>query len=125
LLYSTLNPYGVAPPLVTAAQVAGMAIVGAAGGLRRAWEVRPLVVRGVLLGATGAMLTLVFDLLTNVATGLVFGQMKVWILGGIPFSLVHIGWNAALFASLGPAIVAVLARYRARLSPPPRSSSPA
>jgi len=117
LLYSLLNPYGVAPPLVTAAQVLGMALVGAAGGLRRVWEVRPLVLRGVLLGVAAALLTAVFDLLTNVATGLVFGQMKVWILGGIPFSLVHIGWNAAVFARLGPAIVAVLARYRARLSP--------
>ena len=117
LLYTLLNPYGPAPPLVMLAQVIGMAVSGALGAwfagigapswtvLRRAW----------MLGLCAIVATAAFDLVTNVATGLVFGQMKYWLLAGIPFSLWHIGFNVALFATIGPPLTAVLARYAARL----------
>ena len=117
LLFSLLNPYGAAHPLVTASQVVGEALVGATGGAAGGLAARPVVTRAVVLGLAGALLTLIYDLLTNVATGIVYGQMRATLLGGIPFALWHIGTNCALFASLGPALVAVLARYRARLSP--------
>ena len=117
LLYSLLNPYGMAHPLVTTAQVVGEALVGATGGAAVGLAQAQAGVRAVVLGVAGALLTLVYDLVTNVATGIVFGQMRVTLLGGIPFALWHIGTNTALFAGLGPALVAVLARYRARLSP--------
>ncbi len=122
LLYSLLNPYGTAHPLVTAAQVAGEALVGAAGGAAAGLARATVAVRVTVLALAGALLTLVYDVITNLATGIVFGQMRVTLIGGIPFALWHIGTNAALFAGLGPALVAVLARYRLRLSPsPPRS----
>ena len=119
LLYSLLNPYGMAHPLVTASQVIGEALVGAAGGATLGFARSPAMMRAVLLGLTGALLALCYDLLTNVATGVVFGQMRVTLLGGIPFALWHIAWVTVLFAALGPALVAVLVRYRARLSPSP------
>jgi hypothetical protein len=119
LLYSVLNPYGVAPPLVTGAQVVGEALVGATGGWTSGWSRAPVAVRAALLGLVGALLTLVYDAITNAATGLTFGQMRVTLMGGIPFALWHIATNTALFAALGPALVSVLARYRARLSPVP------
>ena len=62
------------------------------------------------------MFTVWFDLVTNVATGLVFGQMRVVLLQGIPFALWHTGSNILLFALLGTPLVAVFGRYRARLS---------
>lgn len=117
LLYTLLNPYGPAPPLVMLAQVGGMAMAGALGAVfaraggpawrpwRRAW----------VLGLSAVVATVVFDLLTNVATGLVFGQMRYWLLAGIPFSLWHIGFNVAIFAVVGTPLTAVLARYAARL----------
>ncbi len=120
LLYSLLNPYGTAHPLVTASQVLGEALVGATGGTAAGLARAPAAVRAAVLGLAGALLTLVYDLVTNVATGIVFGQMRVTLLGGIPFALWHIGTNAALFAAIGPVLVAVLQRYRARLSPPSR-----
>lgn len=123
LMYSLLNPYGAAHPLVTSAQVIGEALVGATGGATGGFAGVPAALRSLLLGLTGALLTIVYDLITNVATGIIFGQMRVTLLGGIPFALWHIATNTALFASLGPALVAVLARYRSRLSPLPSPSS--
>ncbi len=118
LIYSVLNPYGMAPPLVTGAQVAGEALAGAAGGFAVGVATWPVGARAVVLGAIGAGLTAVYDLLTNVATGVVFGQMRTVLLGGIPFALWHIATNVGLFAIVGTALAAVLVRYRARLSSP-------
>jgi hypothetical protein len=117
LLYTLLNPYGPAPPLVMAAQILGMALAGVAGGAfalaggprwsatRRAW----------VLAVVAVVVTAIYDVLTNLATGLVFGQVATWMLAGIPFSLWHIGFNVALFAAIGTPLCAVLARYAARL----------
>ncbi len=118
LAYSLLNPYGPAHPLVTAAQVAGNAVTGLAGAAfaRLGLPSRPAAARLVALVATAIAVTATYDLLTNVATGLVFGQMRTWLLAGIPFALWHIGWNIALFATLGGPLSAVSARYAARLS---------
>jgi len=118
LAYSLLNPYGPAHPVITAAQVAGMAAAGAAGawfariGLPR----RPAGLRAVSLAVVAVLVTAFYDVLTNVATGLVFGQMRTWLVAGIPFSLWHIGFNVALFAALGTPLSAVFARYAERLS---------
>jgi ABC-type Fe3+-siderophore transport system permease subunit len=125
LLYTLLNPYGPAPPVVMLAQVLGNLTAGLAGAaFARAsgplWSIR---VRAFALGAVAVVLTAFYDLLTNVATGLVFGQMRYWLVAGIPFSLWHIGFNVALFAALGTPLTAVLARYGERLSA--SSSSPA
>jgi len=118
LVYSLLNPYGPAPPLIVISQVIGEAGFGLGGGVlghlgieRRSWSVR---VAALLLAAL--ILTLFFDLITNLATGLLFGQMRVILIGGIPFAALHMGVNAALFAAVGAPLAAVLARYRERLS---------
>jgi uncharacterized membrane protein len=70
----------------------------------------------LVLAVTGALLTVFFDLITNVATGLLFGQIRATLIGGVPFALLHVGSNVALFALLGTPLIAVFARYRARLS---------
>ncbi len=117
LLYTLLNPYGPAPPLVMAAQVLGMAIAGGSGALFAAlggphW---PAVRRAIVLVGVAIVVTALYDLMTNVATGLVFGQMRLVLLAGIPFSLWHIGFNVALFAAIGTPLAAVLSRYAERL----------
>ena len=118
LVYSVLNPYGPAHPLVTLGQVAGIALAGAAGGAIAGVGVsrHSFPVRAVTLALTGAAITVVFDLLTNVMAGLVYGQMRAVLIGGIPFSLWHIGTNVALFALIGSPLLLVCARYRSRLS---------
>lgn len=118
LLYSLLNPYGPAHPLVTAAQVLGSASAGVAGALfaRAGLPGRSVFLRSATLALAALVVTAFFDLITNVATGLVFGQMRVWLVGGIPYSLWHIGTNIALFVALGTSLTAVCARYAERLS---------
>jgi hypothetical protein len=119
LIYSLLNPYGAAHPLVTGAQVAGEALAGLTGGWSANLAQRPAAWRAIVLGAIGAGLTAVYDLLTNVASGLVYGQMRAVLIGGIPFALWHIGTNVGLFAVVGTALLGVLVRYRERLAPVP------
>src|SRR5207244_7963695 len=62
LIYSVLNPYGMAPPLVTAAQVVGEALAGLAGGGAAALAGWPVAARALALGVMGAVLTAVYDL---------------------------------------------------------------
>lgn len=115
-VHSLLNPLGPAPPQLLAAQMAGYAIVGAAGGLcgRRRIE----GARGaVACAALGFVLTLVYDLLTTAATALISlgaGGMREGAWGifaaGLAFTIVHVGVNTALFAV---AVVPILAAARA------------
>ena len=118
LVYSLLNPYGAAHPLVTLSQVIGESGYVLGGGLLAALGLArwPLALRMAALGAAALPLTLFFDLITNLATGLLYGQQRVILLGGIPFALVHLAGNAVLFAGVGAPLAAVLARYRERLS---------
>lgn len=117
LVFSVLNPYGVAHPLVTASQVAGESVAGWVGGMSAGLAALPAAFRAAWLGVLGAGITAGFDLLTNLATGVVLGQMRAVLIGGVPFALWHMGTNVALFAVVGTPVVAVLSRYRSRLSP--------
>jgi uncharacterized membrane protein len=118
LLFSLLNPYGAAHPLVTLAQVMGIATAGVAGGLAARSMVPdlPRALRAGVLAVVGLCLTAFFDFLTNLAAGIVYGQLRAMLIGGIPFSLVHIGTNVLLFAVVGTPLAAVFGRYRLRLS---------
>lgn len=117
LLFTLLNPYGPAPPLVMLAQVLGMSLAGAAGAAfaRAGGAGWPAPRRAAVLAIIAAVITAIYDLMTNVATGVQFGQMRLVLLAGIPFSLWHIGFNVALFAVIGTPLAAVLARYAERL----------
>jgi hypothetical protein len=117
LVYTLLNPYGPAHPVVMLSQVLGTAVAGIAGGLyaRAGLAGRDARTRALTLALVAVIVTAVFDLATNVATGLIYGQMRTWLLAGIPFSLWHIGYNVVLFAAVGTPLVAVFARYGARL----------
>jgi len=118
LVFSLLNPYGPAHPLVTLAQVTGSALSGVAGAAfaRLGLPGRGVPVRAALLAVAAIVVTAFFDLVTNLATGVFLGQIKLVMLAGIPFSLWHIGWNIVLFTALGTPLTAVFARYAERLS---------
>jgi hypothetical protein len=112
LLYTVLNPYGPAHPAVSAAQVAGFAIIGAAGALARPgviWSRGPLPA-AALLGLLGALFTALYDLLTNAAFGWIIGQVRATVLLGIPFLVIHVVSNAAIFAVVGSSLLSVLRR---------------
>jgi uncharacterized membrane protein len=117
-LFSLLNPYGPAHPIVTVSQVIGMAAAGVAGAwaARLGLPERAARVRAIALAVIAVPLTLFYDFITNLATGVLLGQIRVTLLMGIPFSLWHIGYNVALFVVLGTPLVGVFGRYAARLS---------
>ncbi len=102
LIFSGLNPLGLPFPLVFAAQLAGMGLVGLAGGLAGppVARFRPGG-RAVALGGLGFGLTLVFDVLTNLALGVHMGPVVPTLVGGLAFGLVHMGSNTLVFAGLG------------------------
>jgi uncharacterized membrane protein len=113
-LYSSLNPYGIAMPPVFVAQVIGMALFGLCGawiGPRLAVGPPPLAAG---LGiATGAVLTLVYDILTNLGTVAVMGAWSdPWpvIAGGVAFGAGHVLSNAVLFGVLLPPLLVALRR---------------
>ena len=118
LVYSLLNPYGPAAPLITAAQVVGMAAAGAAGGALASAGIGtfPVALRAAVLATSAVVVTQIFDLLTNLAGGYMYGQVRLMLIGGIPFSLWHTGWNVVFFVVIGTPLVGGLSHYRSRLS---------
>lgn len=112
LLYTVLNPFGPAHPVVSIAQAAGFALVGAGGALVRpnaVWSRGPVPV-AALLGVLGAVLTAAYDIATNTAFGWIIGQVRATVLLGIPFLVIHVVSNAVIFAVVGSALLSVLRR---------------
>ncbi|MCX5801095.1 MAG: hypothetical protein NTX17_06875 [Candidatus Eisenbacteria bacterium] len=109
LIYSIANPMGVAVPLVTVSQVAGMAMVGAAGAatpcVRRVWKGR--TARNIILASAGLLVTIAYDVLTNLALGLSMGTVAVVLAAGLVFSMVHFVSNALIFFFLADVLLSM------------------
>jgi hypothetical protein len=103
--YSILNPLGPAPPPLLASQVAGFCIIGFAGGLA-APRIKPGRSRVIVASAViGFALTLLYDILTTLATafialgaGAFIGGVGGIFVAGVGFVAWHVGVNTAIFA---------------------------
>jgi len=108
-IYSVANPMGAAIPLVTASQVAGMGVIGAAGGLapliRRA--ARRRTVRSLIFAGAGLILTIMYDFLTNLALGFSMGTVIAVLAAGLLFSIVHFVSNTLIFFFLADALLSL------------------
>jgi hypothetical protein len=118
LVFSVANPLGPAHPWVLAAQVLGGAWVGFLGGLFRRWMLPagdgpepPPLPRTLLLFAGGLLATAGYDLLTNIAQGIVFGSIPVTLLAGALPAAQHLASNLVLFGLLGGFLLPWLRRY--------------
>jgi len=100
-VYGTLNPQGFVLPVLLATMFSE-AIYGIAGGLLRkgltslkgeAWKA------SLFFASVGALLTLVYDVITNVVFGLTAGWNVVFavVVGFIPFGLLHEISNLVFF----------------------------
>lgn len=111
-VFSTANPLGsglVFLPLLVS-QLIGMGLVGLAGGLFRSvfqsrnWSLPKVI----LIGATGAILTFLFDTLTTlsypVAMGFEFRQTAAIYVAGMAFTVLHQVSNAVIFATALPQV---------------------
>jgi hypothetical protein len=109
LIYSIANPMGVAVPLVTVSQALGQGIVGAAGAtgprLRAISDRR--TVRSVVFAGVGFLLTVQYDVLTNLALGVSVGTVGPVMVGGLAFSLVHFVSNTMIFFFLADLLLGV------------------
>jgi hypothetical protein len=102
-ILSLLNPLGPAPPPVLAAQILGMAMMGLSGSLFRRAAGKPRLL-AVLVPAAGAVLTIVYDILTNYGAAVAMGRWRSPIpvlAAGIPLGLLHVISNAAIFGGVG------------------------
>ncbi|MHA1789126.1 MAG: ECF transporter S component [Candidatus Helarchaeota archaeon] len=105
LIYYGWNPYGPSNPPIFIACVLCMVLFGVIGGIMRkkdndkleysAWNVYKF-------GTVGLLLTLLFDLTTNIITGFIFygGNVIIALVLGIPFLLIHTISNTAVFSGL-------------------------
>ncbi|MBC8277328.1 MAG: ECF transporter S component [FCB group bacterium] len=102
-MFSVLNPMGMAFPPLLIAQLFGMAVSGFTGGLivQLAKNSKP-VVKGVIWGAAGFMITLNFDFWTTMSFPLSAGfnweQTITTLKMGIPFAIPHLTGNTLIFA---------------------------
>ncbi|KPK74652.1 MAG: hypothetical protein AMJ89_05715 [candidate division Zixibacteria bacterium SM23_73] len=113
LYTSIITPYGLPPLPIAFAQVFSMALIGLAGGLafklhlvgfdkkQSSFAVSKLLTMGLF----GLSLTLIYDLLTNLATAYVMGQFLPVMIAAIPFALLHILSNVGIFILLTPVLL--------------------
>jgi hypothetical protein len=117
-LYSVFNPFG--PPLLPLiiTQLVGFALIGLSGGLLRV-QIGCAGRRAIVVSAVaGLILTVVYDLLTTVATAFVFlggdgfieGFMGVFIAGAL-FLVIHTISNTVVFAVAVVPVVRVIAAF--------------
>jgi hypothetical protein len=118
-LHSATSPYGsgLMFPALLVSQVASMAFVGAVGGWVGRLAIKNPLAQWLVVAGCGIFVTLVFDVLTNLASGFAFGQWETTLKLALPFALAHIGSNAALFATVGVVLVRALERTRRSLLP--------
>lgn len=114
-IYSLSNPMGFPPPPLLVAQLGAMGLVGLAGGsMRRLLRDAQFfagrkILSHIILAGSGIVLTLIYDLLTNLsfplAAGFSMSQMRAFLILGIPYAAIHVASNAAIFAIIIPAIL--------------------
>lgn len=123
LIYSLFNPMGFPPPPLLVAQLVSMSLTGLVGGLlpdalvnakffaRGSWKSH------IVLAGVGAVLTFVFDLLTNlsfpIAAGFTTEQFKLALVMGLPFAALHISVNTLIFALTIPIFLNRFPNWRA------------
>ncbi len=111
--YSSLSPFGMAAPPVLIAQIAGMAVTGAAGALVRKLDFSRFKWQHALwLGSLGFIVTLIFDALTTLATTLILGLdfRALLVMGGF-FYATHLVSNCLVFAGVLPFLFRELVRH--------------
>jgi len=100
-IYGLINPYGVVMPILVATATME-SVYGLVGGLlgRQGGKIihsNPIVA-GVQYAIVGLVLTLIYDLVTNVVFAVTFGiNLSVALIGGIPFTMAHTLSNVGLF----------------------------
>ncbi|KPL01123.1 MAG: hypothetical protein AMJ91_01580 [candidate division Zixibacteria bacterium SM23_73_3] len=112
---SIITPYGLPPLPIALAQIFCMGLIGFAGGL--AFRLNAIALDQnssfrpylsiLILGISGLVLTIIYDLFTNLATAFVVGQFLPVMIAAIPFALIHILSNVIIFMVLAPLLMKI------------------
>ena len=130
LVYGTINPYGFNLPTLIAT-CTGESVYGLVGGIYAKFgsngnpvsspRMRATVtgedfwVSNFKLGILGFFLTFIYDLFTNIVTGIVFEiPLLLYIMTGIPFAVVHEVSNFLFFFFAGNALIGAIQRLTFR-----------
>lgn len=119
-VYGTLNPYGFSLPILIATAL-GEGLYGFVGGLSKelGLKVPGLSKIGrkehwicnVKIAMLGFLLTFLYDLFTNIVSGLTVGlPIFVALINGIPFAVLHEGSNLAFFFWGGATLIMIIRR---------------
>lgn len=119
LVYGTLNPLGLALPVLLAVIVCEMVYAVAGSLLRGALKRKKNYLatgleRSIVCGAMGLLSTLVYDVTTNAVFGLLnYGSIWVGLLTmnvPFPFGIIHEASNFVLFLTMTPILLRLFAR---------------
>lgn len=120
LMYFGFNPQGgIFPPLLIA-QMLGASLFAVAGNIYRHLDYKIVnqnsTIKRASLSLIATVVTVIYDLLTNIAYPLTTGQgfkgIIVVLAAGIPFSAVHILSNMVFFYFLIPPLLELVRRHR-------------
>jgi len=121
LVYGTLNPYGFSLPILVATCL-GESIYGFVGGLCAASRFKvprnisvdneEFWASNVKLGVIGFLLTFLYDLFTNVVSGLTVGiPITTALIMGIPFMIPHQVSNFVFFTLGGTVLINAIRKF--------------
>jgi hypothetical protein len=105
---SIITPYGLPPLPIALAQIISMALTGFAGGLTYRLELLNLFksfLPYLIMGLLGLALTVIYDLLTNLAVAYVMGQFRPVMIAAIPFVAIHLLSNFVIFLVFTPLLL--------------------
>jgi hypothetical protein len=132
LVYGQVNPWGVAnAPLLMTLMASEILYAGAGAGIRYLLSpdrvsLKPSIATWALL-ASALVVTPLYDVVTNVYTGLYWANVAGaneygrWLMlallnpGALFFMAVHVGSNALLFPIFGPPLIHMTLRAKERL----------
>ncbi len=111
LVYGTLNPYGFSLPILVATSLME-SLYGIVGGLLGSkGKMGVGFTANLKYGIVGFLLTFVYDLVTNIVSGLSSGiPLTVALITGIPFAIAHEGSNAVFFFLGAPPLISAVGR---------------
>jgi energy-coupling factor transport system substrate-specific component len=107
---SIITPYGLPPLPIALAQILSMALIGFAGGLVfkfKSVTSPQSLLSFFLMGILGLVLTIIYDLFTNLAVAFVMGQFLPVMIASIPFTLIHVLSNVVIFVVFTPLLLKI------------------
>jgi len=120
IIFVFFNPNGPQPIIIVGiAQILGFASFPIMGGLLRGIILKKMTIQSnvILMSVLGLILTLWYDILTNLAFAVTIGPFWIVLWGGLSFAVAHIISNSIIFGFTGAFILKIWKRLEHSLPP--------